>query len=724
MSDQLAENITSDENEKRISDQHDPLLSCLMIACRLFGKSANEASLKSGLPVKNKLFGVDLFIRAAERVGIEAKVIKRGRLENIPRLACPAVLILRDGQYCLLKDIDHEKQQVLIYYSDFPDDCRTESFEKFAQLYTGRLILIKEKYRVDKRVEGLSNQEGKHWFWSALSISLPLYKSMIFASLLINLLALVSPLFVMNVYDRVVPNNALETLWVLATGVVIAVCFDFFVKWLRFYAMDASGKKADIILSSRIMEHVLSLETKEHPKSVGTFSKSLQDFESIRDFITSSSIATLIDIPFTIIMLVVIWMVGGWLVAVPLVAIACLLIYSLAVQPILRGYIEKTFRSSSARNATLIESLIGLETVQLHGAETHMQTEWEQHTGFLAKWSGKAKMLTHSTTMITGFIQQLSTVFLIVMGVYLISEHTITMGALIASNMLAGRAMGPIGQLVSLLMRYFNAKTALKSLDNLMAKPKRRNPSKQYVRIAEVKGEVSVESVVFTYPEHKIKTLENLNFKIKSREKVAIIGRIGSGKSTLGKMLLGMYAADEGIIRIDGLDITQIDPVNIQEITGCVPQDTHIFFGTVRDNITLGTENFTDQQVVEAVRKAGVDSFTDLHPEGLDMPLLERGSNLSGGQRQAIVLARLFIKNPAFIVMDEPTSSMDQKSELQIRNHLKDFCQDKTVVIITHRMPLLDLVDRLIIIDRGRIVADGEKSQVLEALKHGKIIVS
>ena len=718
--DSVSSQQASTPDQDRLSD---PLLLCLLKICQLHDKTDSAEAITAGLPVANEPFSVDLFNRAAEQAGFIMRQVRK-KLLDIPRLVCPAILLLRNGQACVLMDINHKTKMASMVIPSVSDDVYDVEFERLDEDYLGVMLLLKQKHQFDERAPSVLDEKGKHWFWSALAVSLPLYKSVLLTSIMINLLAIVSSIFVMNVYDRVVPNNAFETLWVLVIGVMLAFGFDFLVKWLRFYALDKAGKKADIILSSRIMSQVLGLEMTARPSSVGSFARSMQDFESIREFIASSTISSLIDIPCTVIILAVIALFGGWLVMIPIVSMLLMVSYCLILQPFLRKSIEKTTRSSSAKNATLIEGLIGLETIQLYGAESKIQHEWEKHIGFLAKWGAKSKMLSQSTTMVAGFIQQCNTVALIATGVYLISDNTLSMGALIACNMLAGRCMAPISQVVNLLTRFYQSKTALAGLDNIMNLPRRRNPDRQYVNLDNMTGDLELEQVTFAYPDQKLNTLENVTLSIKAGEKIGIIGRIGSGKSTLGKMLLGLYPPSSGLIRLDGLDITLIDPVALRKAVGCVPQDINLFHGTVRDNITLGAGAVDDEIVVKAAKMAGVTDFTNIHPEGLDMPVAERGANLSGGQRQAIAVARAFMHDPSILVLDEPTSSMDHKSEQSIKEQLQEYCQDKTLVLVTHRMSLLDLVDRLIVIDRGKIVADGPKAQVMEALKYGKIVIN
>jgi len=725
--DQANQNQEPEKDELDIETEEskfDPsLLLSLKYICTYYGKNNNEEVITAGLPIDNKRMTIDQFERASSQIGFETSIIRK-KIKHITEIACPSILILNDGKAAVLKKIDQDTKVASVIYPDQGLDIINKDFKELESSYYGCIILIKEKHKFDERETKTAHTHKGHWFWSALAVSKPLYQSVLITSILTNFLAIITPIFVMNVYDRVVPNNAFETLWVLATGVLIAFAFDFFIKWMRFYALTKAGKKADIILSSRIMSQVLGLDMTSKPKSVGTFSRSMQDFESIRDFITSTTIASLIDLPCATIILTIIFLLGGKLVIVPIISMLIIVFYSLSVQPALKNSVEKTVKSSAGKNATLIETLIGLETIQVYGAESKVQHEWEKHIGYLSKWGGKGKLLTQSTSMVTAFVQQCNTVALISTGVYLISEQAISMGALIACNMLAGRSMAPIGQVVSLITRFHQSKAALDGLENIMAMPKRRNPEKNYVHLNNIEGNLQLDKVIFTYPDQKINALEDVSLKISAGEKVGIIGRIGSGKSTLGKILLGIYPPTEGLIRLDGLDITNIDPIVIRKTIGCIPQDINLFFGSVRENITFGMHRLDDDLIIKAAKMSGVTDFTNLHPDGMDMQVTERGGNLSGGQRQAISIARALVHSPSIMIFDEPTSSMDNKTEQHVKEQFKIYCEDKTLILVTHKTSMLDLVDRLIIVDKGRIVADGPKEQVIKALSHGKIVVS
>lgn len=566
----------------------------------------------------------------------------------------------------------------------------------------------------------LEQREG-HWFWGTVWRSASIYRDVLIASFLINLFVLANPLFVMNVYDRVVPNNAIETLWVLAIGVFVVYIFDFGLKMLRAYFIELAGKKSDILLSSMLFEKVMALQYAVLPRSVGAFSSNLREFESIRAFLSSTTNTILIDIPFAVIFLLVMGMIGGPLVWVPLVGIPVILIYSMFITKKLKAAVEKTFESSAQKNATLVESLTAMETVKTQRAASSLQLRWEQAVGYIAKWSMKAKMLSVSVMNFAGLVTQLCSVALVILGVYLISERELSMGALIACVILSGRVLQPMAQVAGLVTNFHQSQKALETLDQIMQLPDERESGRQFVHRSELTGKIEFRDVKFKYPNTEQSSLEKVSFTLKPGEKVALIGRIGSGKSTIEKLLMGLYAPEEGSIRIDDIDINQIDPVDLRRNIGYVPQDILLFDGTVRENIVMGSPEVTDQRLLEAAALAGVDQFVNRHPLGFDLPVGERGSALSGGQRQAVAIARALIHKPNILILDEPTNAMDNASEEFIRQQLASYSQDKSMILVTHKMSLLSLVERIIVIDSGLVVADGPKAVVLDALKQGRL---
>ncbi|NRA19813.1 MAG: type I secretion system permease/ATPase [Oceanospirillaceae bacterium] len=696
----------------------DPLLQCLMHLTQQNHRPLSAQALREGLPLEHDRLTPKLFVRAAKRAGFSAKIVERPLLDISP-LTLPAVLLLENDDACILQEIDeHSGEAILI----FPDSgMKRTSMEMLQKSYSGIAIYLNLEYHFTERVSKVLDQKEGHWFWGTIWRSAKIYRDVLIASFLINLFVLANPLFVMNVYDRVVPNSAIETLWVLAIGVFVVYSFDFGLKMLRSYFLEIAGKKADILMSAMLFEKVMSMQYAHMPKSVGSFASNLREFESIRGFLSSTTTTLLIDIPFAVIFLIVMFLIGGPLVYVPLVAIPIILIYSLIASRKLKVTIEQTFAASAQKNSTLIECLTAMETVKTQRASSVLQLRWEQAEGFIAKWSLKSKMISSSVTNFAGFVTQMSSVCLVIVGVYLISERELTMGALIAANILSGRVLQPMAQVTGLVTSFFQSKTALQSLNQIMLLPDERAEGKNYVHRPELRGSIEFNSVKFSYPEAEQISLDKVSFTIKSGEKVALIGRIGSGKSTIEKLLLGLYKPDEGSIRIDGIDLNQIDPIDLRGNIGYVPQELMLFDGTVRDNIIMGSPEIDDRSLIKAAAVAGVDQFVNKHPQGFEMPVGERGARLSGGQKQAIAIARALIHSPNILILDEPTNSMDNSSEDYLRKQLSAYCKERTLILVTHKMSLLSLVDRIVVMDAGRVVADGPKEVVLDALKQGRL---
>ncbi|MFY8042918.1 MAG: type I secretion system permease/ATPase, partial [Rhodoferax sp.] len=523
------------------------------------------------------------------------------------------------------------------------------------------------------------------------------------------------------VYDRVVPNRAEETLWVLSIGVLLMMGFDMAMRILRAYILDTAGKRIDVTLSSRIMERVLGLRMADRPASVGSFAANLRAFEAVRDFVASASITTLVDLPFVLVFLLVIAWISPWLLIPPLVCIALLLLASLVVQQKMQELVEVTQRATAQRNASLVESLVGIETIKFMVAESAFQRKWEQSTVFLAQHGARLKLLSSSTLNFAQMLQQLVSVSTVIVGVYLLMSNQISMGAIIAASMLAGRAMAPFGQVAGLLMQYHSAKSGLASVDTHMQTQPERADDATFLHRTGFQGTIEFKSVSFTYPGHQQAVLSRVSFKIHAGEKVAFIGRVGSGKSTIQRLILGLQQPTEGAILIDGIDSRQIDPAELRRAAGFVSQDVSLFYGTLKENIALGAPFADDQDIVSAAEIAGVTEFANRHPRGFDMPIGERGESLSGGQRQAVGIARAVLNDSPILLLDEPSSAMDHQSEDLLKTRLRRFSMGKTVVLVTHRTSLLELVDRLIVIDNGQIMADGPKAQVVEALQSGRI---
>lgn len=695
-----------------------PLLNCLVALIRLHNKPVSADTLIAGLPLVDHCLTPELFIRAASRVGFSAKLVSRP-LDKISNLTLPAVLLLRDKQACILLRNDGKCAQIIL------SECNSVEHEiglaELEQRYAGHVIFIRPAHRFDARTENSAVPRPPHWFWGVAVHAWPIYVEVLVASLLINLFALVVPLFSMNVYDRVVPNHAVETLWALAIGVALVLGFDLLMRALRGYFIDIAGKKLDVVLSANIFEKVLGIQMSARPASVGAFASNLQEFEAFREFITSATITTLIDLPFVVLFIGAMFWVGGALGWVPLIAVPLIVGVGLILQQPLARLVQTSSKLAAQRQATLVESLVGLETIKVMGAEGPVQRKWEQLIGQIGKLALRSRFLSACAVNFSVFAQQAAYLAVIVMGVYLIADDKLTMGGLIACSILTGRALAPLSQVASLLTRYHQSRDALMSIDRLMNLPVERPAGKDFVHRPALHGGVEFNNVSFSYPDQTAEALSEVSFKIAPGERVAIIGRVGSGKTTVEKLVLGLYSPSEGAVLIDGTDQRQIDPAALRRDIGYVPQDILLFYGSVRDNIVLGAPYADDAAVLRAADIAGVTEFTNRSALGLDLPVGERGEKLSGGQRQAIAIARAELMAPPLLLLDEPSSAMDNRSEELFKARLSAQLDGRTLILISHRASLLSLVNRLIVLDQGRVVADGPKEPVLAALARGKL---
>lgn len=701
-----------------------PLLDCLVLLSKYFNNPYTADAVRAGLPITDDLMSPELFTRAAQRIGISTRFVKR-KISKISHMVMPVVLLLKDQDACVLLEVNEKENTAKLFR---PESGEGEVFVSLAELeesYSGYCFFVKPKFRFDERAqENQYSKNHKHWFWGTVSRSWRIYRDVFVASLLINLFATASPLFVMNVYDRVVPNNAFDTLWVLAAGAVGVYLFDFLLRTLRSYFIDLAGKKSDILISANIFARVNNIKMAARPASVGAFAKNLQDFESIRDFITSASITTLVDVPFMFLIIGIIWLIGGPVAYIPLIAVALIISYSVMIQFPLRRSIEEGQKTASQKNALLIESLSNAESVKLNNAEGVMQQQWEESVANIATWGVKTRQLAQSCSNFAMVTQQLTTVVMVIVGVYQISLGEMSMGALIAAVMLTGRALGPMAQIAALATRYNQAKSAFTSINEIMSSPVEHADDVKYVHRPQFEGEFQFDTVTFAYPNQEQAAISNVSFNIRKGEKVGIIGRIGSGKSTIGKIMTGLYEPMDGAVRVDGVDVRQVNPTDLRRNVGSVSQDVSLFFGSIKDNIVLGVPYVEDEAIIRAANLSGVSEFANRKPSGLDSMVGERGSLLSGGQRQSIAIARALLFDPAILILDEPTASMDNTTETRMKRRLMEGIKDKTLILITHKSSMLDMVDRLIVMDNGRMIADGPKAQVHEALRQGKLKVS
>lgn len=698
----------------------DSLLESLVFLTKYYGHPYQGDALINDLPLADGKLTPLLFSRAAERAELSAHHASYA-LADISELLLPCILLFDNATAGVLLEIDSEQSRCRIMLPNSGDGEQWLALETVTASYSGQVIFTKPKFRFDARSpKVLDNQDG-HWFWGTLRRSSYIYRDVLIGSLLINLFAVVTPLFTMNVYDKIVPNLSFDSLWVLAIGASIVFIFDFILRMLRSHFIDVAGKKSDVLLSAQIFSKVMGMRMEARPASTGAFAKHLQEFESVRDFLTSATVTALVDIPFSILFLFIIWIFAGYMVWVPIVAILVLVIMSALVQGPLKRSIEEGSRLASQKNANLVEGISGLETIKLFGAQGTFQHRWEQAVSHIAHWGMKTRRITNSVSTLAGVTQQFTTVGLIVLGVYLIAAGELSMGGLIAAVMLSGRAVGPMIQVSMLSTRYNQARSAMTILEQIMASPDEQAVGRRFVHHPVFTGDISFNDVCFRYPDTEHDVLHNINLQIKAGEKIGIIGRIGSGKTTLERLVVGLYKPTAGSLRIDGIDIEQLQPSALRRNVGCVPQDVNLFYGTIRDNIVIANPLADEEQVLRAAQRAGVTLFTNQDPYGLDKQVGEGGRQLSGGQRQAIAISRALLNDPIMLMLDEPTSNMDNRSELYIKQELLKLSAQQTLLLVTHRSSMLDVVDRLIVMEQGRIVADGPKDAVLKQLQSGKV---
>jgi ATP-binding cassette subfamily C protein LapB len=693
----------------------DPFTDALLYLAAHHGRALTRDALLAGLPVVDDRLTVQLFERAAKRAGLEAELVRRN-LEDIPALVLPAVLMMRDGTSRILLSIEGEHFNIINPSADeYP---YAESLESLREHYLGFAFLARPAAVADARAAAASDVPKTHWFWSVVSRFGSNYSHVAIAALLINLLALASPLFIMNVYDRVIPNGAIPSLVALAIGVVIAIIFDFIMRTVRARIIDMTGKKIDVVLASDIFEHVLSLKMAQRPVSVGVLANQLRDFDSVREFFTSGSVVSAVDLMFAIVFIIVLFIIAGPLAWIPMLMLPVMLTIGFVLQKPLDRAMRRLQAESAARHGVLVESLAGMETVRASGAEARMQTLWERSVAATARsgedvhfWSSLA--LTAASTA-----QQVTSLLMISIGVFLVLGGEITIGALMASIMLAGRVLAPITGIAAVITRGTQTLTALRSIDKIMALERERPADRTYVARRVTKGHIVFDNVTFKYPGGADNALEKVSFKVEPGERVGVIGRVGSGKTTVGRLLTGFYEPLDGRILVDGVDVRQYDPADLRNGIGFVLQDTDLFFGKLRDNLALGKPAATDEEILAAAQLAGVESFVANHPHGYEMLVAEGGRSLSGGQKQAIGLARILIRRPRILFLDEPTAHFDVRSENEFLLRLKNLGAEKlTFLVSTHRPTVLGFVDRLLLYERGRLVADGPRDQILARLR-------
>ncbi len=624
---------------------------------------------------------------------------------NIKLLILPALVVDKDGALLLIinKQQNNDKTTNYTILGLTEDNASLQLSQ--SELTTREIQacwLIANKKLIQSRGDYIFPKK-QHWLRPMFNEVKPYYGALLLGSFAVNLLALVIPLFTMNVYDRVVPNAAIDTLWALAIGVMLAITFDFFLKQARTQLADVAGRKIDVMVSSTLFSKVIGMKLENRPQSSGAFAKQVQEFDSVREFLTSATLVSAIDLPFTLLFLTLIAWLGGFMVLIPITAMVIILLTGLLLKNRLNTCVEESSKLSTQKQAYLIEYINQLVEIKQCNAENKSQRIWEQTVGQLSDWQNESRTIASSLNHTVMSMQQLTTIGLIIAGVYQIQAGNISMGALIAMVMISGRASGAISQISTLILKYKQTTNAMESVKSIMALPQEINNNVLGEELS-ISGKIRVSQVSFHYPDQKIAVLNDINITIKPGEKIGLYGNTGSGKSSLLALISGQYQPTQGQIFFDEIELKQWPIANIRENSAWVAQNPSLFYGSVLENIIQGCEKVNPQVLSQVIQQSGLSSFTDRLESGLDTQVGEFGRCLSGGQRQSVVLARALLKQSKIMFLDEPTSAMDEKTEQRIITTLKGII-NTTMLIASHKPAILLACDRILVMDRGKIVA-------------------
>ncbi len=557
-----------------------------------------------------------------------------------------------------------------------------------------------------------------HWFWSAFLENKQTYYKVMLAATLVNFMSVGSSIFIMVVYDRVLPNSAYESLYALTIGMALVIVFDFILKMLKTYFIDYAGEFVDKNVGDTIFNRLLDAPTAVVTGPVGATANTFREFDSVRDFFTSATLSLIVDIPFIFLFIFVIYLIAGPLAYIPLVAVPIVLLIGILIQPFLARVSEDLGQHNQEKQSVLVETITGIESIKVLGGGDLVKERWKDAATKQSSRSRLSRALAQIAVNSAQSAQQICLVGIVFYGVFLVSEGTVSMGGMVAAVLLSSRTLAPLAQIANLFGRANNAKTSYKRLASFMDETQSEDVSiknKSAIR-REKLGGLEFKDATYRYPEADLDTLRGINLKIQEGEKVAILGRNGSGKSTLIKLASGLFKSSDGLVMYDGVDIRQLHTEDLSKSIGIVLQDVQLFSGSVKENITMGRDNITQDDLVNAGKLSGLDEFISKVPGGYDLQLSDGGKGLSGGQRQAIALARSIVHKPSHFILDEPTSAMDMNAENLFINQVRSLLQNSTMLIVTHRMPLLNLVDRIIVMNEGQIVEDGPKDQIIQKL--------
>ena len=690
-----------------------PLLWSFSALFRLRGKRVSGSHLLATLG--NSAPSVEACGRAAKELGLSTTQVYRPVLGEITALALPCMLLLNNDQSCVLLGIKDGMARVIL-----PENGHDEStvpLDLLREEYTGTAIFASLAPEADRQLRPLEAAAEKRWFWDVVQHFGPLYRQVAVISVVTNLLVLIGPLFTMNVYDRVVPNLAMETLWVLGLGAILGYLFELGLRAMRSFFTDRAGSNIDTIVATRVMRHILGMKMSGKMENSGALINHMREFDALREFCSASTLLTFADLPFLFFFMGIVALIGGVLVVVPIIAVILLLTIVFSLQRASMRNAKVQQQGSVEKSSHLVEMVTGLEAIKMASAENRMLQIWEKVVGHCAQVTEENKRINSYTVNGSMFCTHMVSVMLIVWGVYLIGDNALTVGGLIACNILTGRIMSSVVQVASLMTRYQQVRISMETLNNFMELPLERSHEAANVEFGHLTHSLEFKQVTFSYEGAPLPAIRNLNLTIPAGCKLGVMGSMGSGKSTLSKLMVGLYEPSEGVVLFGGVDMRQLDVVELRGRIGYMPQEPGLFHGTVRDNIALGTPYMPDELVLRAAHLAGVTDFITQHPAGFGMPVGERGSNLSGGQRQAVSLARALLYDPDILILDEPTSNMDYLTENIIKQRLADVLAKKTLIVNMHRGSLLTLVDTLLVLSKGEMMLYGPRDSVINHIR-------